>query len=62
MTYTLEELIEVLDQRFGNPLAIDYFKPVQEAVKYLQILQMQRSGTLNPELRTYDGKLDEDRE
>ena len=54
----LEELIELLDNRFGNPLAIDYFKPVQEAVKYLKLMQL-KEGALNPALRTYDGKLDD---
>ena len=35
----LEELIEVLDQRFGNPLAIAYFKPIQQAVEELRRLK-----------------------
>lgn len=35
----LEELIELLDQRFGNPLAIDYFKPIQQAVIELRRLK-----------------------
>lgn len=56
MTTEINELIEQLDARFGNPYAPKHYHIVQEAIEYLTILNAENVELKEQLTFSYDGQ------